>query len=144
MLSIDIIPLSMSEAIQELESRLLGIETNIAQWQRKQNENNNFSAMIPFDMLQRRDETADMLGGCTSNDQRLMLCVLTLVHTADIKEQLDSDTEAILASTGMSRMAKLRFQQWDGLNTVLPYGVRKIDMVRTLTTDSLDPECCHS
>ncbi len=137
MLSIDIIPLSMSEAIQELESRLLGIETNIAQWQRKQNENNNFSAMIPFDMLQRRDETADMLGGCTSNDQRLMLCVLTLVHTADSKEQLDSDTEAILASTGMSRMAKLRFQQWDGLNTVLPYGVRKIDMVRTLTTDSL-------
>ena len=42
-----------------------------------------------------------------------------------------------LICSGMSRMAKLRFQQWDGLNTVLPYGVRKINMVRTLTTDSL-------
>ena len=32
MLSIDIIPLSMDEAIQEAETKLLGIDTNIANW----------------------------------------------------------------------------------------------------------------
>ena len=31
----------------------------------------------------------------------------------------------------------LKYQQMDGLNTVLPFGVRKIDALRTLTTESL-------
>ena len=34
-------------------------------------------------------------------------------------------------------MTILRYQQLDGLKTVLPYGVRKIDAFRTLTTESL-------
>ena len=137
MLSIDIIPLSMDEAIQEVENKLLGIDTNIANWQRRQNENNNFSAMIPFDMMQQRTETEEFLNDITTNDQRMMLVVITIVHTADSKQQLDSDTAAILSGTGTSRLARLKYQQMDALNTALPYGVRKIDAVRTLTTDSL-------
>ncbi len=31
----------------------------------------------------------------------------------------------------------LKYQQMDGLNTALPFGVRKIDALRTLTTESL-------
>ena len=31
----------------------------------------------------------------------------------------------------------LRFQQLDGLSTALPIGLRRIDAVRTLTTESL-------
>ena len=31
----------------------------------------------------------------------------------------------------------LKYQQMDGLNTALPFGVRKIDAMRTLTTESL-------
>lgn len=33
-------------------------------------------------------------------------------------------------------MATLKWQQVDGLNTVLPYGLRKINALRTLTTES--------
>ncbi len=33
-------------------------------------------------------------------------------------------------------MATLKWQQVDGLNTVLPYGIRKINALRTLTTES--------
>ena len=48
MLSIDVIPIPMDEAVKEAENRRLGIETNITNWQRKQNANNNFSAIIIF------------------------------------------------------------------------------------------------
>ena len=34
-------------------------------------------------------------------------------------------------------MAVLKFQQLDGLNTVLPIGTRRINALRTLTTESL-------
>lgn len=48
MMSIDIVPVPTDEAVKEAENRLLGVETNITNWQRRQNANNNFSATVPF------------------------------------------------------------------------------------------------
>ncbi len=136
MLSIDIIPIPTDEAVREVENRLLGVETNITNWQRRQNSNNNFSAVVPYDMEQQRKESKEFLDDLTTRDQRMMFAVITMVHTAETKEQLDSDTEAILSTARkhMCQMATLKYQQFDGLNTVLPIGVRKINAFRTLTT----------
>ena len=138
-LSIDVIPVPTDEAVREVENRLLGVETNITNWQRRQNQNNNFSAVIPYDMELQRKESKEFLDDLTTRDQRMMLCVLTLVLTADSYRQLQSDTESIqtIARRHMCQMAVLKFQQLDGLNTVLPIGVRKINAFRTLTTESL-------
>lgn len=139
MMSIDVIPVSTDEAVREAESRLLGVETNITNWQRRQNSNNNFSATVPYDMEQQRREMKEFLDDLTTRDQRMMFSVLTLVHTADTKEQLDSDTEALLttARKHLCQFAVLKYQQIDGLNTAMPFGTRKIDVFRTLTTESL-------
>ena len=139
MLSIDVIPIPMDEAVREAENRRLGVETNITNWQRKQNANNNWSSIIPYDMEQQRNESKEFLDDLTLRDQRMFSAVITLVITDDTKEKLESDTEAILqiASKNLCQLGILRFQQLDGLNTVLPFGVRKIDSLRTLTTESL-------
>ncbi|MBR6690906.1 MAG: ATP-binding protein [Bacilli bacterium] len=139
MLSIDVIPIPMDEAIKEVENRRLGVETNITNWQRRQNNNNNFSAVIPYDLELQRKESKEFLEDLTTRDQRMFVCVLTLVHTADTKEQLDSDTESLrtVARKKLCQLSTLKYQQLDGLNTVFPYGVRKINSLRTLTTESL-------
>ena len=139
MFSIDINPVPMDEAMRATENIALGVETNIANWQRRQNSNNNFSATVPYDMEMQRRETKEMLNDLTSRDQRMMFAVMTMVHLADTKEQLDSDTDAILsvARKHMCQLAPLKYQQMDGLKTVLPLGVRKINAFRTLTTESL-------
>ena len=139
MMSIDVIPIPTDEAVREVESRLLGVETNITNWQRRQNKNNNFSAVIPYDMELQRKESKEFLDDLTTRDQRMMFAVITMVHMADTKEQLDADTDAILSTARkhMCQMAALKYQQLDGLNTVLPIGARKIDTFRTLTTESL-------
>jgi len=139
MLSVDIVPIPTDEAVREVEQRLLGVETNITNWQRKQNMNNNFSAVVPYDMEQQRRETKEFLDDLTTRDQRMMFAVLTLVHTADSKKQLDNDTEEILTIVRkkLCQMSVLKHQQLDGLKTALPFGVRKIDAFRTLTTESL-------
>lgn len=139
MMSIDVVPVPTDEAVREVESRLLGVETNITNWQRRQNQNNNFSAVIPYDMELQRKESKEFLDDLTTRDQRMMFAVMTLVHTADSKKQLDNDTEALLttARKHMCQIAVLKWQQLDGLNTVLPYGTRKTDAFRTLTTESL-------
>lgn len=68
----------------------------------------------------------------------MMFGLVTMVHLADTKEQLDSDTETILttARKHLCQMSVLRWQQKDGLDTVLPYDLRKIQALRTLTTES--------
>ena len=139
MMSIDIIPIPTDEAVREVENRLLGVETNITNWQRRQNANNNFSAVVPYDMEQQRKESKEFLDDLTTRDQRMMFAVLTVVHTADTKEQLDADTDTLLtiARKHLCQMAVLKYQQMDGLNTVLPIGHRKINALRTLTTESL-------
>jgi len=138
MLSLDIIPIPTDEAVREVENRLLGVETNITNWQRRQNQSNNFSAVVPYDMEQQRKESKEFLDDLTTRDQRMMFAVLTMVHIADSKEQLDSDTETLLtnARKHLCQFSTLTFQQMDGLNTVLPFGLRKIDAIRTLTTES--------
>ena len=152
MLSVDIIPVPTDEAVREVENRLLGVETNITNWQRRQNQNNNFSAVVPYDMEQQRKESKEFLDDLTARDQRMMFAVITMVHTADTKAQLDNDTETLLttARKHLCQFAPLSFQQMDGLNTALPYGVRRIDALRTLTTESLAvfipfrvQEICH-
>ncbi len=139
MLSIDIISVPTDEAVREVENRLLAVETNITNWQRKQNANNNFSAVVPYDMEQQRKESKEFLDDLTTRDQRMMFANLTIAIIADTKEQLESDTESILitARKHLCQIVPLKYQQLNGLNTVLPIGVRKIQNLRTLTTESL-------
>ena len=139
MLSIDIIPVAMDEAVSDIRKRIMSVESDITRWQQRQNQNNNFSAVVPYDMELQRKESKEFWDDLTTRDQRMMFAVVRMVITADTKEQLDLDTETVLSTARkhMCQMATLKYQQTDGLNTVLPIGTRKINAFRTLTTESL-------
>ena len=128
MMSIDVIPIAMDEAVREAENRRLGVETNITNWQRRQNANNNFSAIIPYDLEMQREQSKEFLDDLITRDQRMFMSVLTMVHTAETKEELDNDTEEILtiARKNLCQFGVLKFQQLDGLNTAMPFGVREL------------------
>ena len=124
--------------MKEIQNQSLAVETDITRWQNKQNQNNNFSAIPPMQLTDARDTMRSMLDDLTMRDQRMTLCVMTLVHVADSKAQLDADTDTIRSIAGGKNceMSVLTYQQEDALNTVLPYGLRRIDTLRTLTTES--------
>ncbi len=139
MLSIDMKLVPKEEATKKAEKVILGIETNIAQWQRRQNQNENHSAVLPYDLEKQREESRDFLEDLVARDQRMFFGTLTIVHIADTKEELDNDTETLKSIAGQHRcqLGILRYQQCDGLSTVMPSGVKKINTKRTLTTESL-------
>ncbi|HJD24370.1 MAG TPA: ATP-binding protein [Firmicutes bacterium] len=138
MVSIDILPVATDEATKEVQKRILAVEADITRWQRRQNSNYNLSAEVPYELELMRTEAREYMDDLTNRDQRMMFAVLTLVHLADNKKQLDEDTETILSigRKHLCQIAILRYQQEDGLNTVLPYGLRRIRALRTLTTES--------
>jgi len=139
MLSIDIVPIPTDEAIKEMNKRIMGVETDITRYQQKQNRNNNFSAVIPYDLEQMREETKEFMNDLTARDQRMMFATVSLVHVADTLEELNEDTESII-STGRKHLCEfsiLKFQQIEGLHTALPFGLHKLPSKwRTLTTES--------
>ena len=106
MISIDIIPIPTDEAVNEAQNRLLGVETNITNWQRRQNANQNFSATVPYDMELQKEESREFLRDLTTRDQRMMVAVVTLMHMAGDKKQLDADTSTIL-SVARNKMCQM-------------------------------------
>lgn len=138
MVSVDVQPIPTDEAVKEIQKKLLAIETDITKWQQKQNMANNFSATVPYEMEQMRSEIKEFMDDLTARDQRMMFVTMTLVHLADSLAELDNDTETLMSigRKDLCNLSVLKFQQEDGLNTVLPYGLMEIDAVRTLTTES--------
>ncbi len=138
MLSIDILPIPTNEAIKEMQSRIMGVESDITRWQQKQNANNNFTATVPYELEQLRAENKEFLDDLSTRDQRMIFANVTLVHMADTLEQLDADTETLqsIGNESLCQFSILRYQQEDGLNTALPYGLRRVKTTRTLTTES--------
>ena len=138
MVSVDVQPIPTDEAVKEIQKKLLAIETDITKWQQKQNMNNNFSATVPYEMEQMRSEIKEFMDDLTARDQRMMFVTMTLVHVADSLAELDNDTETLMSigRKDLCNLSVLKFQQEDGLNTVLPYGLMEIEAVRTLTTES--------
>lgn len=92
-LSIDMIPVPTDEAVKEVESIILGVDTDITRWQQRQNSRNNFTAEVPRTMEQKRENSRGFMDDLTQNDQRMIFSLITLVHTADSLEELDADTE---------------------------------------------------
>ena len=137
-LSIDILPIPTDEAVKDIQRKILGVESDSTRWQQRQNGKNNFSAGVPYELEQSRADTREYLDDLTARDQRMIFAVVTLVHLADTKEQLDADTESLVSIGGESvcTFGILRYEQEQGLNTVLPYGLRQIHSLRTLTTES--------
>ena len=113
MYSMDIISIPTDEAVKEMENKLLSVNTNITNWQRRQNANNNFSAVIPYDMGLQREECKEFLDDLTVRDQRMMLCNITITHLADSKTDLDNDTEILksVARKYMCELSTLFFQK---------------------------------
>ncbi len=139
MLSVDFIPISADEANREVDKVLLGIQTDKANYNRKQAKNNNFGSSN-YDLEERESEVLEVKNDMRNRDQKLFHTVITMAITADTKDELDSLTDTIFSKASDGSTAQfgiLRYQQLDALNTVLPFGICKICCFRTLTTESL-------
>ncbi len=139
MLSIDLLPIPTDEAVKIINKLILGAETDKARFTRKQSQNGNFTADIPYDLEQRSKELHEFMNDMISRDQRMLIATVTIVLIADSLEELDSDTKSILsiARKHVCDFTSLTYQQMDGLYTVLPFGMHKLPYKwRTLTTES--------
>lgn len=126
-ITMDLVPLLMEEALKMVDNISLGLETDVSNWQRRQNANNNFSAVLPFHFENRRKELDEYYNDLNNRNQRMFLGLVTVLHFADTLEELDSDTETLkrICQGKLLKCVSLTFEQIDGICTCLPFGVNR-------------------
>lgn len=102
-------------------------------------ENLDFTSSVPQRTQEQDRIIASIRKEMTENDQQMFLSLLTVTYFADTLEDLALETDALktTAANYNCRFTELYFQQERAFNTAMPYGLRRIESVRTMLTKSL-------
>ena len=137
--SIDVIPIPKEITTRVLQKKYLGIEADIIKQQRVRNRNNDFSTEISYAKRTEKKEIEAIMDDVRENDQCLYYVGVTVVIVAETLEELESITETV-ESIGKRNSVSIDthyLKQREALNTALPIGVRQVETMRTMLTQSV-------
>ena len=137
--SIDVVPIPKDMTTKILQKKYLGIEADIIKQQRVRNRNNDFSSEISYNKRMEKKEIEEIMDDVRENDQCLFYVAVTIILMADTKEELDSMTETVetIGKRNSVTIEEHYLKQREALNTALPIGVRQVETMRTMLTQSL-------
>lgn len=137
--SIDVVPVPKDLTTKTLQKKYLGIESDIIKQQRVRNKNNDFSTEISYAKRTEKREIESIMDDVRENDQCLFYVGVTIIVMAESKKELDSICETI-ETTGKRNSCTIDthfLKQREALNTALPIGIRHVETMRTMLTQSL-------
>lgn len=137
--SIDVVPIPKDMTTKVLQKKYLGIESDIIKQQRVRNKNNDFSSEISYNKRIEKKEIEEIMDDVRENDQCLYYVAVTIILIAESKEELDSMTETVetIGKRNSVTIEEHYLKQREALNTALPIGVRQVETMRTMLTQSL-------
>ena len=137
--SIDVVPIPKDLTTKVLQKKYLGIESDIIRQQRVRNRNNDFSSEISYNKRIEKKEIEGIMDDVRENDQCLFYAAVTVILMADTKEELDSMTKTVetIGKRHSVTIEEHYLKQRESLNTALPIGVRQVETMRTMLTQSL-------
>lgn len=138
-LSIDIEPVETDDAFKEIDNAQMKTDAEKVRFNKKSVENLDFTSSVPQRTQEQDRIIASIRKEMTENDQQMFLSLLTVTYFADTLEDLALETDALktTAANYNCRFTELYFQQERAFNTAMPYGLRRIESVRTMLTKSL-------
>lgn len=136
--SISYEPINPGKAHKLVTAQITSMESDRLDIERKADQKGRRTAFIPHKLRNALAEAEELLDDLVNKDQKLFLTSITILHIADSKEALERQYDAILqvADKNLCQIGILQFQQEEGLNNVLPYGLNTLPIDRCLTTES--------
>ena len=137
--SIDVVPVPKDLTTKVLQKKYLGIESDIIKQQRVRNKNNDFSTEISYAKRTEKKEIEAIMDDVRENDQCLFFVGVTIILMAESKKELESVCETVetIGKRNSCTIDTHYLKQREALNTALPIGVRQVETMRTLLTQSL-------
>ena len=137
--SIDVVPVPKDLTTKTLQKKYLGIESDIIKQQRVRIRNIYFSTEISYAKRTEKKEIEEIMDDVRENDQCLFYVAVTIIIMAESKDELESMTETIetIGKRNSCIIDTHYLKQREALNTALPIGVRQVETMRTMLTQSL-------
>ena len=137
--SIDVVPIPKDLTTKILQKKYLGIESDIIKQQIIRNKNNDFSSEISYAKRTEKAEIEAIMDDVRENDQCMFYVGVTIILMADSKKELESITETVetIGKRNSCTIDVHFMKQREALNTALPIGVRQVETMRTMLTQSL-------
>lgn len=131
-------PIDTGSARKLVSKQITNIREDVINAQKKAAKSGYSSDLISPALQKAQMNAEELYDAVNSNNQKLFLMTLVIVHFADSLEELDNDTNAILdeANKYVCDLKCLMFQQEKGLNSAFPLGINKLSVKRLLPTDA--------
>ena len=137
--SVDVVPVPKDLTMKMLQKKYLGIESDIIKQQRTRNRNNDFSSDISYATRQKKRDIEEIMNNVRENDESLFYVSVTMIVMAESRKELNSMCKTIdsIAKGAGCAVDTCMYKQREAVNTTLPIGVRQIETMRTMLTQSL-------
>jgi len=131
-------PIDGEKTQKMVRSQITNINASLVDKQKKASKAGYSGDLISPELQDAAREASELLDDINSKNQKMFFVTFVIVHFADTKEQLDSDTKAIqtIGNRLVLHVKKLNQQQENGLNSVLPLAYNQLSIKRSLTTES--------
>lgn len=131
-------PIDGESALRMARNDIINVNANMIERQKQASKSGYSVDLINPELKAAADEANALRDDLTSKNQKLFYLTLAMVHFAETKEQLDSDTKAIQAigRRHLVDIKTLSYQQSNGLDSVLPLCSNKLAIRRSMITES--------
>ena len=131
-------PIDGEKALKMARAQIVNINANVVERQKQASKSGYSIDIISPELKDASMEATETFHQLTSKNQKLFYMTLVIVHFAQDKDQLDSDTKALqtIGRRLLLDVKKLNWQQENGLASVLPLCNNKLQIKRTLTSDN--------
>ena len=132
-------PLDQMKAIKTVKRKLTELNATKIQEQKKAVRAGYDMDILPSDLSTYGSEAQKLLQELQSRNERMFLLTFTVLNTANSLQKLEN---TVLQAKGIAQkhncqLVPLDFQQENGLMSLLPLGMNRIEIQRGLTTSSL-------
>ena len=126
------------KAIKTVKRKITDLDRSKIEEQKKAVRAGYDMDIIPSDLATYGNEAKKLLQDLQSRNERMFLVTFLVLNTADNPRQLDNNIfqASSIAQKYNCQLARLDFQQEEGLMSSLPLGLNQIEIQRGLTTSS--------
>lgn len=131
-------PIESEKALKMVRNQITNINANVVKKQKMASKSGYDPSLISPELNDASDEAKELFHDLAGKNQKLFYMTMVIVHFADTKEDLDSDTKSIqtIGRRLVVDVRKLSWQQENGLASVVPLCNNKLQIKRSLTTES--------
>lgn len=137
--SMHIQSVDQTKAIKTIKRKITDLDKMKIEEQKKAVRSGYDMDIIPSDLATYGNEAKKLLQDLQSRNERMFMLTFLVFNTANTKQQLDNNIfqASSIAQKYNCQLARLDFQQEEGLMSSLPLGQNLIEIQRGLTTSSV-------